>query len=217
MDGLLILGGVLALLFCVLIWRLIHQFKRRKLISGLLWSTQAGLLFVGFMLVLLVYSNLYSYQRLTHESVIADIYLRQLQPQKYQLSLSYSNADEDQHYYVLEGDQWQLDARILKWKGWANLLGLDSFYQLERLSGRYSQIQQARSSKVSMHDMTRPPRGLDIWKLKQLMRDKLGFVDALFGQSVYMPMLDGAHFQVSVGQSGLLVRPVNEVAKTAEF
>ncbi|MDJ0833112.1 MAG: cation/multidrug efflux pump [Gammaproteobacteria bacterium] len=217
MDGLLVLSGVLALLFLTLGWRFIYQIKHRRLVSGILWSTQAGLFFLGFILVLLVYSNLYSYQRLTHESVIADIYVRQLQTQKYQLSFSYSNADEDQHYYVLQGDQWQLDARILKWKGWANLLGLDSFYQLERLSGRYQDFAQASTSLASMHDLSQSPRGLDIWKLKQVLRDRLSFVDALFGQSVYMPMRDGAHYQVSVGQSGLVVRPINQVARTANF
>jgi len=34
---------------------------------------------------------------------------------------------------------------------------------------------------------------------------------------VYMPMKDGAHFKVSIGQSGLLVRPENAIAKAAVF
>ena len=215
MDGLLIVSAVLGVLMLAVGWRLLQQLKRGRYLSTLFWSGQGALVLAGFLLVLLVYSNLYSYQRLTYEQVIADVYIRKLSAQKFQLSLAFSEADEDQHYYVMQGDQWQLDARILKWKGWANLLGLDSYYQLDRLSGRYRQIEQARQAPPSLFDLSMPPRGLDIWKLKQLLRDKMNFVDTLFGQSVFMPMQDGAHYQVSIGQSGLLVRPMNEAARSA--
>jgi len=127
LTSLLILAGLLALVICLIGWRFIHQVKRKRIVSGLIWSTQGFIIFIVFVTVLLLYSNLHTYQRLTYESTIADIYVRKLGAQKYQLSLSYSDQDKDQHYYLIQGDQWQLDARILKWKGWANLLGLDSF------------------------------------------------------------------------------------------
>lgn len=215
MDGLLLLSGLLALVIGGFGWRFVHQLKRRRLLSGLLWSAQGVVVFCVFITVLLVYSNLHTYHRLTYERVIADVYVRKLESQKFQLSLSYSAADEDQRYYIIEGDQWQLDARILKWKGWANLLGLDSFYQLDRLSGRYKDIQLARLKTPSVFELSQQTRGLDIWKLKQLLQEKMSFVDAHFGQAVFMPMLDGAHFQVSMGQGGLLVRPVNGIARAS--
>jgi len=215
MNGLLVLSALLALLVIAAGWRFIHQLKRKRVVSSLLWSAQGIAVFSGFLIVLLVYSNLHTYQRLTYESIIADVYVRQLARQKYQLSISYSDSDDDQSYYVLQGDHWQLDARILKWKGWANLIGLDSFYQLDRLAGRYSDIQQARSSIPSLHDLSKPPRGLDVWKMKRLLNEKMSFVDTLFGQGVFMPMVDGAHFQVSIGQSGLITRAVNAAAKSA--
>ena len=127
--------------------------------------------------------------------------------------MSFSDADQDQHYYELIGDQWQLDARILKWKGWANLIGLDSYYQLDRLSGRFRDASQARITLPVLHDLKPQSSGLDIWKMKQLLREKAGFVDALFGQGVYMPMLDGAHYKVFISQQGLITRPINDVAK----
>jgi hypothetical protein len=212
MDGLLIIAALFALLLSAAAWRLVHQLRRKKVISGLLWSGQSLLFLCLFVVMLLMYSNLHTYQRLTQESVVADVYLRKLGVQKYQLSLSFSERDEDQHYYVIQGDQWQLDARILKWKSWANLIGLDSYYQLERLSGRYQDIEQAKRQPASVIDLSQAARGLDIWKLKRLLGEKLWFVDTLFGQGVYMPMIDGAHFRVSLGQSGLIVRPANQQA-----
>lgn len=215
MDGLLILSGIAALLLVLVLWRLAHQLRRRRLLSGMLWSMQSLLVFALFAIVLLVYSNLLTYQRLTHEAVIGDVYLRELAPRKYQLSLALSETDTDQYYYVLEGDQWQLDARILKWKGWANLIGLDSYYQLDRLSSRYRDIDEASRRVPSLHDLRKTSRGLDVWKLKQSLRDKLAFIDTQFGQGVYMPMVDGGHYRISVGQGGMIVRAVNEKAKSA--
>ena len=217
MNGLLIISAVLALAVTAAGWRFVHQLKRKHLLSSAVWSLQGALLLSGFFLVLLVYSNLHTYQRLTYEQVIADVYVRKLAPQRYQISMSLSNADQDQHYYELEGDQWQLDARILKWKGWANLIGLDSFYQLVRLSGRFSDAELAISRLPTLHELKQPSSGMAIWKAKQLLRDKAGFVDTLFGQGVFMPMTDGAHFQVSIGQQGLITRPVNSAAKASVF
>ena len=215
MQGLLITLLLLAVLALAASWRLVHQLKRRHLLSGFWWSAQSLILLLLFIAILLVYSNLHTYKRLTYETDVAEIYLRKLKPQQYQLSISFSEADEDQQYYEIKGDQWQLDARILKWKSWANLIGLDSFYQFERLSGRYSNVFQAQQNTPSVYDLTQKSRGLDIWRLKQLLKDKLFFVDTLFGQGVFMPMRDGAHFRVTLGQSGLIVRPVNEAARSS--
>ena len=217
MDGLLIIVGVLALLICGAGWRFVHQLKRRRLVSSMLWSAQGLLWLLCFVTLLLVYSNLHTYQRLTHEQTVADVYVRLLEPGQFQLSLVYADREREPEYFELAGDDWQIDARILKWKGWANLIGLDSFYKLERLSGRYQDIEMARSRPPSVYDLTGPPRGLDLWQLKRLLRERLAFVDSLFGQGVFMPMVDGAHYRVSVGQSGLVTRPINETARRAVF
>ena len=39
--------------------------------------------------------------------------------------------------YVLYGDQWQIDARVVRWKLPALMAGVPPLYRLERLSGRY--------------------------------------------------------------------------------
>ena len=66
--------------------------------------------------------------------------------------------------FVLSGDEWQLDARVLKWKGWANLFGLDAQYRLERVSGRYRDIEQERTGERTVYALAENP-GLDLWKV----------------------------------------------------
>ena len=217
MNGLLIICAVLAILLVFSLWRFFFLVKHRRLLAGFAWSIQGLALTLVFFLVLLVLSNLYSYQRLPHETPIADVFIQRLAPQQFRVSLSMSKEEKDQLEFILDGDQWQLVARILKWKGWFSLLGQDGFYQLERISGRYRDIEQARQLPPSTHDLSRPVRGLDIFELKQLLRDKLSFVEAFYGQGEFMPMVDGAHYQVSIGQQGLFVRPANGAARQASL
>jgi hypothetical protein len=40
-------------------------------------------------------------------------------------------------------------------------------------------------------------------------------VDALYGSATYLPMVDGALYEIKVSQSGLLARPLNQAAREA--
>jgi len=208
----------LGLLFVLFIALSLNRIKRRKIIGSTMYSLQGMVVFLLLIAALLIFSNLNTYQRLTYENDIADVLVRKLAKQKFQLVLIYPPGDtieSEPKYYSVHGDEWQLDTRIIKWKSWANVIGLDSYYQLERLSGRYTNVEQANSVPPSAHQLIGEQRGLSIWKLKNLMKSKLPFLDAYYGQSIFVPMRDGAKFRVSLSQAGLVVRPVNESATQA--
>ena len=209
---------VLGVLFVGLCALSLNRIKRRKIIGSALYGLQGIVVFLLLIVALLIFSNLNTYQRLTHENQIVDVLIRKLAKQKFQLVLIYPQPDatsSEAEYYSLYGDEWQLDTRIIKWKSWANVIGLDSYYQLERLSGRYANIGQANDSPPSVHQLTGEQKGLSIWKLKNLMKSNMPFLDAYYGQSIFVPMRDGAKFRVSLSQAGLVVRPVNESATRA--
>jgi len=214
MDGLLVLSGIFVLLTLLALWRAGNRLRRRCLVSGSLWGLQAVLFLFAFFLVLLLFSNLQTYRQLSDEQQMADIYLRRLGPWRYQLSLAVPGREKDD-YYLLEGDQWRLDARVLKWKSWAGLLGLDAHYRLDRLSSSHARAGGARIREAGEHDLSPPPRGLDVWRLQQLLHERLRFADAFYGQSGLIPMADGAHYRVMLGQAGLLVLAQNETARKA--
>ena len=115
---------------------------------------------------------------------------------------------------VIPGDEWQLDARVLKWKGWANLFGLDAQYRLERVSGRYRDITQERTAERTVYPLAENP-GLDLWQITLDKPGRLPFVDAVYGNAAYMPMSDGARYEISITQTGLIARPVNAAAQQA--
>lgn len=157
--------------------------------------------------------NLHTYQRLTAEAPVATLEVVRSGPERYHVLLE-RDAGGISHTYELAGDEWQLDARILRWHGPAALLGLDTRYRLERLAGRYRDADTASSRVPTVYDLA-AERGLDLWSLASRHATWLPLVDARYGSATYLPLADGARYTVSVGRDGLIARPANAEAERA--
>jgi hypothetical protein len=201
-----IFGLLLLALACQRLFRARFIAATGSGLMGVVLLAVAGLLFV-------VSLNLHTYNRLTHEQPVAEIVFEARGPQRYRATLAQVPSGEMQ-MFMLAGDEWQLDARVLKWKGWANLLGLDAQYRLERVSGRYRAIEQERNDERTVYALSENP-GVDLWTLSVDNPRWLPFVDAVYGSATYLPMADGARYEVAITQSGLIARPMNETAKAA--
>ncbi len=191
----------------------IQRLRRAKFIAagssalfGLLFLVIAG----GFFIVAL---NLRTYSRLTNEQPVAELVFEQRGPQSFQVIVTQIPSGSLQILQV-SGDEWQMDARVLKWHGWANVLGLDAQYRLERFSGRYRDIEQERTAPRSVYPLADNP-GVDIWTLAANKSRWVPFVDAVYGSATYLPMANGARYQVMMSQTGLLARPLNDAASKA--
>jgi len=194
---LLLLGGVL--------------FRRKRRFFGSLTTTTGLAIFPAAVVFFLVMLNINTYQRLTHEIPLATISVLSKEQDIYKVE--YEEADSGKkEIYSLEGDEWQMDARFLKWRGWATLLGRDPLVRPERLSGRYSAIEQARSYPPTIHSLVRGS-AIDLWELAKKYRQMKRWVDAYYGSAVYMPLTPGAVYQVNATMSGLIVRPANKAAQ----
>jgi hypothetical protein len=199
-----IFGALLLILACQRLLRARFLAAGGSALMGLLLLVSAGLFFV-------VSLNLHTYARLTYERPVAVLVFEQRSPQHFRATLTEMPGGEMQ-IFVLAGDEWQLDARVLKWKGWANLLGLDAQYRLERVSGRYRDLEQERHAERTVYGLSENP-GVDLWRLSTEYPTWLPFVDAVYGSATYMPMADGARYEVSITQSGLIARPLNPAAE----
>lgn len=162
--------------------------------------------------------NVQTYARLTYERPIATISLDQVGPQHFSAQLDYPEgaqvpADQPASYDI-HGDEWRIEARVLRWKPWANVLGLDSQYQLDRLSGRYISTEDELNARRSAYDL-RPASRVDLWALGREYDILSSAVDTLYGSGAAMPMADGAEYEVWITQSGLIARPANPQAEQA--
>jgi hypothetical protein len=199
-------GVLLMLLACQRIYR-----ARFIAATGSALASIALLALAGFLFV--VSLNIHTYARLTHERPIAEIVFEARGPQQFRATLAEVPSGKMQ-LFTLAGDEWQLDARVLKWKSWANLLGFDARYRLERISGRYRDIEQERNAQRTVYPLSENP-GLDLWLVSTRYPRWFSFVDAVYGSATYMPMADGARYEISITQSGLIARPKNPAAETA--
>jgi hypothetical protein len=210
MIGIAALGVLLALPFELAALR---RLRHVRLVSGTLFLLTGGMVLLFGVVAALVIANLYTYARLTHEQEAARVSSRQLGERRYVVSLQPPNGTA--RHFELRGDEWQIDARVLKWRALATLLGFDTVYRLERLSGRYADVADERSSPRTVYDLSTEDASLDVWTLVRRHHQYVPFVDALYGSAVYVPLSEGAEYLVTVSTSGLVVRPANEAAKKA--
>jgi hypothetical protein len=190
----------------------IRRLRRLQLVRGTLFLLSGATVLLVAAIVVLVAANLYTYARLTHEQEAARVSMRQLGERHYVLSVQ--PKGEPPRHFELRGDEWQMDARVLKWRAMGNLLGFDTLYRLERLSGRYGSVAAERAGPRTVHDLSEET-SLDLWSLVRRHHAYVPFADALYGSAVYVPMSEGAEYTVSVSATGLVVRPGNDTARKA--
>jgi len=207
-----LLLAVLSFLLLFFFFRTLKMIKRKRILAGCRNSTYLLLILLIFFTASLVGANILTYHRLTHETPIASLHVKQLNHQQYQVNMLLL-SDCKKTSYVLQGDEWQIDARIIKWHGWVNLLGLDTAFQLDRISGRYRDIEQQRQHLPSVFALE-AKHNYDLWALKKKYQ-WLPWLDARYGQSVFLAMKDKRNYQISMTQSGLISREQNSSQSNA--
>lgn len=209
MTGFTVLGALLAVPLAIIS---IRRLVDLKIASGTLLLLSSALVLSLGVAAALAAASLRTYNRLTHEQEAARVALRQLAPQRYWVSVRPKGAPP-QSFEVL-GDEWQIDARLLKWRPVAAIAGFDTVYRLERLSGRYADLAQEREAKRTVHGLAeRTP--VDFWTMLRKVHEYLPLADALYGSAAFVPMAEGAEYVVTVSGSGLVVRPANDAARKA--
>ena len=161
--------------------------------------------------VMLLFSYL-SYGRLTAEQRVAEIEFRRVSPDEFEARLMIDRQRD--RLFTLRGDEWQMDARIVTWKPPMTILGLDPIYQLDRLSGRYAEIDRERSEARTVHSLS-PALPADLWRFARRFPILSPGIDAHYGTATFLPMADGARFDVTLSRDALIARPGNEVARVA--
>lgn len=207
--ALIIVCALLGLLFFV---ASVRRLRRRRVLGAAAHAGAALILFLLALAALLLGSNLRTYQRLSYEQPAGELQLSRTGERQYDAVLSYPNGDRAS--FALRGDEWQVDARVLKWHAFANFVGFDTAYRLERISGRYTSIEDERNQPRTVYDLN-TAGSVDPWELIHRYHSWVPWMDALYGSATYLPMSDGALYEIKVSQSGLVARPLNQAAREA--
>jgi hypothetical protein len=205
------LAWALGLLGVIMLWVGARILFNRHWLLGWLRGT-FGLAFVALagLIALLAYDVL-SYRALPMGKPLATISFK-AEGSAYRVSLLQGSEENS---VLLEGDLWQLDARLLQWKGLAHLIGLQSGYRLEKLSGRYLSIEQQNLAQLTRVELARSLYGVDLWRWLRLNQRDLFIFDPQAVRVTYLPIADNAVYTISLSSTGLLAEPMNQAAKQA--
>jgi hypothetical protein len=171
------------------------RFVLRTLAGALLLTLGASTALLGL--------GIQGYRALTHEEVAARIDVRPTAPQRFDAIFRF--ADGRTSVVQLAGDEIYVDAHILKWKPWANVVGLHTAYELDRVAGRYRAIEQERSAARTVHALGRE-RPVDLFDLRQRYAWLAPLVDAEYGSATFVPADRPKQLELRISTTGLLMR-----------
>jgi hypothetical protein len=203
---------VFALVGILFLAAALRRLRRRRILAGALHGGTALVLIAFSLCAALIVMNLRTYQRLTAEQPAGELQFSRVGERRFDAVLTYPSGEHVN--FALSGDEWQVDARVLKWRGFANVLGFDTAYRLDRIGGRYSRIEDERTQARTVYALN-PPERIDLWAWVHQYHSWVPWMDALYGSATFLPMADGALYEIEVSQSGLLARPLNQAARDA--
>ena len=172
----------------------------RRTIKLSLWI----IVLLGALSVVLLTATVYTYDRLSAETLIAELRFDQTGERQYVASLKTGDGCDARTYPVL-GDQWRVDAEFLKWKYWALLLGLDSQYRLDRLEGRYRSVAEQNSQPNVAHALSEPT-AVDLVSIAESLGSWNFLLDATYGSSTYQDIDVDRVYYVYRTTTGIITR-----------
>ena len=174
-----------------------------RLLVGLLLlalGSLAGTISVGMM----------GYRALTREDVAARIVVKPAGRQRFIATFQFPDGREAT--YELSGDEIYVDAHILKWHPYANMIGLHTAYEIDRVAGRYHAIKDEREAARTVHALARD-KPVDLYALRQRHAFLAPAFDAEYGSATFVPVTRPAELELRVSTTGLLMREAKSASK----
>jgi hypothetical protein len=174
-----------------------------RMLAGLLLlalGALAGTISVGML----------GYRALTREEVAAHIVVKPIGPQRFVATFRFPDGREAT--YELAGDEIYVDAHILKWHPYANMIGLHTAYEIDRVSGRYHAIKDERDAVRTVHALGRE-KPVDLYAVGRRYTFLAPILDAEYGSATFVPVTRPAELELRVSTTGLLMREAKPLPK----
>src|SRR6266568_4894982 len=197
MTASLIVSALCLLLVGTLVGvRAVRAARERHWLGGTIRGLVALLLLALAALAATLTVGLHGYRALSFEEVAATVRTEPVAPQRFRATITL--PDHRLAMYELAGDAFYMDAHILKWHPWANLLGLHTVYELDRVAGRYNAVADERTQPHTAYELglSKP---VDLYSIAR--RRLLGpLVDAEYGSATFVAATRPTTFEVRLSR-----------------
>lgn len=171
-----------------------------------------GLLAFGIAVGILA-SDIYSYRQVMNDAPVATISFEPIDEQFFNVLVADTSGKESR--FQIHGDQWQMDVRMVRLSGYLSGFDLKPAYRLDKVSGRFYDIQKETTAKRAPQVIASSLLGIDWWSFVNNHPAWFSVVEASLGAARYLPMRPNASFEISMTEKGLSVRPLNQAASQA--
>jgi len=202
-DPLIIAATVFILLCVIFLFAFFASLRKKRFFGAIRNFTFAVLMLTLSLLFGTISISIQGYNALTREELAATVEIFPVGKQLFMARITFPDSSEKQ--YKLEGDEFYIDAHILKWKSLANLLGLHTYYELDRISGRYIDIEDETNKNRTVYSVAED-KLINAFDLR-LKYPFLSFlVDAEYGSASFITTNAHKNLQIIVSTTGLLIR-----------
>ena len=202
-DPLNIAALVLIILCIIFLFAFVASLRKRKFFGAVRNFTFALLMLSLSLLFGSISISIQGYNAFTSEELAASVEVFPIREQLYTARITFPDNTEKQ--FNLEGDEFYIDAHILKWKSLVNLFGLHTFYELDRVAGRYIDIEDESNKHRTVYSLAED-KLIDIFYLRLKYPIFSFLVDAEYGSASFVTANTHKKINIMVSTTGLLIR-----------
>jgi hypothetical protein len=209
-NPLVIIAILFALLALVFLIATIVALKKGKLFKMAMKFVFTLLMLSLAALFGTISISLQGYQALTKEELAAVVKIEPTGVQKF--TARFTLPDNSEREFSLAGDQLYVDAHILKWKPLINIFGLHTVYELDRVAGRYEDLNEETSKSRTVYALSKD-KPVDMFHLRRRFKILKPLVDAEYGSATFINSNRVEEFKIMVSTTGLLIRTTGKAAE----
>jgi hypothetical protein len=206
-NPLIVLAIFFALLCVIFFIFAIIAINKRKLIATAMCIVTALLMLSLSALFSTITIAIKGYQALTREELAAIVKVEPAGEQKF--TARFAMPDGSEKKFLLGGDQLYVDAHILKWKPLANIFGLHTSYELDRVAGRYAILNDETTKLHTVYSLSKD-KPVNMFDLRQKFVLLNPLLDAEYGSATFINSNSAEEFKVLVSTTGLLIRKIDK-------
>lgn len=163
---------------------------------------------LGILALILIFGlcfTTFGYRAANISIKVAEITIMPTTSQRFSAEVAWIDGEVDK--FDIAGDQFYIDAKILKWQNWLGMLGVKTWYELDRIGGRYLSIQDETDKPRTIYQLAKQ-KDYDLYHLRKRHPSLDFLVDAEYGSAVFMLADTPKKIELYVARTGLTIKQV---------